>query len=48
MQAVIGLGGIVLLFLVAFLLSSSRKSINRRTIAIAFALQVAIAALILY
>ncbi|HWM27373.1 MAG TPA: NupC/NupG family nucleoside CNT transporter [Woeseiaceae bacterium] len=48
MQAVIGLGGIVLLFLVAFLLSSSRKSINRRTIGIAFALQVAIAALILY
>ena len=48
MQAVIGVGGIVLLFLVAFLLSSSRKSINRRTIAIAFALQVAIAALILY
>ncbi|MGH8167639.1 MAG: NupC/NupG family nucleoside CNT transporter [Woeseiaceae bacterium] len=38
----------MLLFLVAFLLSSSRKSINRRTIAIAFALQVAIAALILY
>jgi CNT family concentrative nucleoside transporter len=48
MLTITGLAGIALLFLIAFLLSSDRRAINRRTIAIAFALQVAIAALILY
>ncbi|HLU05475.1 MAG TPA: NupC/NupG family nucleoside CNT transporter [Woeseiaceae bacterium] len=48
MQTLTGLGGIVLLLLIAWLLSNDRKSINKRTIVLAFALQVGIAALILY
>ena len=48
MQTLIGLGGIVLLLLIAWLLSADRKAINKRTIVLAFALQVGIAALILY
>jgi len=48
MQILTGLGGIVLLLLIAYLLSTDRKSINKRTIVLAFALQVGIAALILY
>ncbi|MEX2124768.1 MAG: NupC/NupG family nucleoside CNT transporter [Woeseia sp.] len=48
MRTLTGLIGIALLLLIAFLLSNNRKAINRRTIAVAFALQVAIAALILY
>lgn len=48
MQTLTGLGGIVLLLLIAYLLSADRKSINKRTIAFAFVLQVGIAALILY
>ncbi|HEX7718823.1 MAG TPA: NupC/NupG family nucleoside CNT transporter, partial [Woeseiaceae bacterium] len=43
-----GLLGIVLLFAVAVLLSANRGAIKLRTVAIAFALQVGIAALILY
>ena len=48
MQTLTGLGGIVLLLLIAWLLSTDRRAINRRTIVLAFALQVGIAALILY
>jgi CNT family concentrative nucleoside transporter len=48
MRILTGLGGILLLLLIAWLLSTDRKSINRRTILLAFTLQVAIAALILY
>jgi concentrative nucleoside transporter, CNT family len=48
MQILTGLGGVVLLLLIAWLLSTDRKSINKRTIVLAFALQVGIAALILY
>jgi concentrative nucleoside transporter, CNT family len=48
MRTLTGLGGIVLLLLIAWLLSTDRKSINKRTIVLAFALQVGIAALILY
>jgi CNT family concentrative nucleoside transporter len=48
MRILTGLGGILLLLLIAYLLSTDRKSINRRTILLAFTLQVAIAALILY
>lgn len=48
MQTLTGLGGIILLLLIAYLLSTDRKSINKRTIALAFVLQVGIAALILY
>lgn len=48
MQSLTGLLGIVLLFVVAVLLSVNRGAIKLRTVAIAFALQVGIAALILY
>ena len=48
MQSLTGLLGIVLLFAVAVLLSANRGAIKLRTVAIAFALQVGIAALILY
>jgi CNT family concentrative nucleoside transporter len=48
MRILTGFGGILLLFLIAWLLSADRKAINRRTILLAFVLQVAIAALILY
>lgn len=48
MQLLIGLGGIAALLAIAVLLSTDRRAINRRTIAIAFLLQVGIAALILY
>jgi CNT family concentrative nucleoside transporter len=48
MQTLTGLGGIFLLLLIAYALSTDRKSINKRTILLAFALQVTIAALILY
>jgi concentrative nucleoside transporter, CNT family len=48
MRTLTGLGGIVLLLFIAWLLSTDRKSINKRTIVLAFALQVGIAALILY
>ena len=44
----IGLIGIALLFALAVLLSTDRRAIRLRTVTIAFALQVAIAALVLY
>ena len=48
MQILISFAGMAVLFLLAFLLSADRGAINRRTVIIAFALQVSIAALILY
>ncbi|MGH8261842.1 MAG: NupC/NupG family nucleoside CNT transporter [Steroidobacterales bacterium] len=48
MTIIMGLVGIVTLLFLAWLLSDNRKQINRRTVALAFALQVVIAALILY
>src|SRR5258705_4056211 len=48
MTVIMGLVGIVTLLVIAWLLSDNRKHINRRTVVLAFALQVAIAALILY
>ena len=44
----IGLAGIVAIFALALLLSRDRKAINPRVVGSAFALQVAVAALILY
>ena len=44
----IGLAGIVAIFALALLLSRDRKAINLRVVGAAFALQVAVAALILY
>jgi CNT family concentrative nucleoside transporter len=48
MRIIISLVGIVTLFGLAWLLSDNRKHINLRTVGTAFALQVTIAALILY
>ena len=48
MTTIMSLVGIATLFLLALLLSSDRKHLNWRTIGTAFALQVGIAALILY
>lgn len=48
MKIIITLVGISALLGAAVLLSSNRRAINRRTVAIAFSLQVSIAALILY
>ncbi len=48
MTTMMSLVGIVTLFLLAWLLSNNRKRINYRTVATAFGLQVAMAALILY
>jgi concentrative nucleoside transporter, CNT family len=44
----IGLAGIVALLAIAVLLSSNRRAINLRVVAAAFALQVAVAAFVLY
>ena len=48
MTIIMSLVGIVTLFLLAWLLSNNKKRINYRTVATAFGLQVAMAALILY
>ncbi len=48
MQVVMGVVGIVTILATAVLMSSNRSAINRRTVTLAFLLQVAIAALILY
>ncbi len=48
MTIIMGLVGIATLFGLAWLLSDNRKAINMRTVSLAFAIQVAIAALILY
>ena len=47
-RILIGLGGIVLILAVAFLLSRGRRRINLRIVASAFALQAAIAVFVLY
>jgi len=48
MQLLMSLVGIATIFVLAAIISSNRKAINLRTIAIAFALQTAIAAFVLY
>lgn len=48
MQTLIGLVGVLLLLTIAYLMSTNRGAINFRTVAIAFSLQVTIAALILF
>jgi len=48
MQLLMSLVGVATIFAIAVVGSSNRKAINLRTIAIAFALQTAIAALVLY
>lgn len=48
MRILISLGGIAVLFLLAWLLSSDRRGINGRTVLVAFALQVAVAVLVMY
>ena len=48
MRILISLGGIAVLFLLAWLLSSDRRGINGRTVLVAFALQVLVAVLVMY
>ncbi len=48
MRILISLGGIAVLFLLAWLLSSDRRAINGRTVLVAFALQVGVAVLVMY
>lgn len=48
MQSVLSLVGVAVIFALAILLSSSRRNINRRTVAIAFSLQAIIGAVVLY
>jgi CNT family concentrative nucleoside transporter len=48
MSNLIGLAGIVAILVIAFLFSSNRKAINLRIVAAAFALQVAVAIVVLY
>ena len=48
MQVLMSLVGIATIFCLAFLLSTNRAAINRRTLLIAFGLQTALAAFVLY
>ena len=48
MQILMSLGGMTLILLIAFILSSDRKSIRPRVVLSAFALQAGLAALVLY
>jgi len=48
MQLVMSLVGVLTIFLLAVLLSADRRAINRRTVLIAFAIQAAVAAFVLY
>jgi len=48
MQIVMSLVGVATIFALAFLLSVNRTAVNRRTLAIAFGLQAALAAFVLY
>ena len=48
MRYLMGLGGMVLILAIAFLLSSNRRAIRPRVVLAAFALQAGIAALVLY
>ena len=47
-RILMGIAGIVVILLLAFLLSSNRRAIRPRVVAAAFALQAAIAVLVLY
>lgn len=48
MRILVSVGGIAVLFLIAWLLSSDRRAISRRTVLVAFGLQVAVAVLVMY
>ena len=48
MQVVMSLVGVATIFLMATLLSNNRRAINRRTVSMAFLIQLAIAALVLF
>jgi concentrative nucleoside transporter, CNT family len=48
MRILISLGGIAVLLLLAWLLSSDRRGISGRTVVVAFALQLAVAVLVMY
>ena len=48
MQLIMSLFGVVTIFVLAFLLSANSAAINRRTLLIAFSLQAAVAAFVLY
>ena len=48
MQIVMSLIGVATIFVMAYLISNNRRSINRRTVAIAFVLQASIGALVLF
>ena len=48
MQAVMSLVGVVTIFFLAALLSNNRREINRRTVSMAFLVQLTIAALVLF
>lgn len=48
MQIVMGFIGVLTILALAFLISSDRRSINRRTIVVAFVMQASIAALVLF
>ena len=48
MQTLMSIVGMFVLLAIAYLLSTDRKAINRRTVMTAFAVQTAIAALIMY
>jgi CNT family concentrative nucleoside transporter len=48
MQLLMSLVGVATIFVIAFLLSTNRAAINRRTLLIAFALQTTLAAFVLY
>ena len=48
MQIVMSLIGVVTIFILAFLISNDRRSINRRTVAIAFVIQASIGAIVLF
>ena len=48
MQILLSLGGMALILLIAFLLSSNRRAIRPRVVLSAFALQAGLAALVLY
>jgi CNT family concentrative nucleoside transporter len=48
MQGLMSLVGVVTIFVLAYLLSNNRSAINRRTIGLAFLLQIVIAAIVLF
>ncbi|MBT8087681.1 MAG: NupC/NupG family nucleoside CNT transporter, partial [Gammaproteobacteria bacterium] len=48
MQTAMSLVGVVTIFVLAFLLSSARSAINKRTVGLAFLIQTTIAAIVLF